>query len=136
MIHSSVILRSAQCKHHAKAILGLESQESLRLPLAFQNSNVASTPLCDPLANKLLVHLRTDLKYHQKTTFTNVNASCSEYISLLLVVANYAPNFISKANIEAQILMQTTHHSRTTRSARILRSKTNLRIRSVERLVR
>ncbi len=63
----------------------------LRLPLAFQDFQkfeCGVDPLNDPLAKELLVHLRTDLKYRQRTISINVNeASCSEYVSLFLVAA-------------------------------------------------
>jgi hypothetical protein len=63
----------------------------LRLPLAFQDFpkfECGVDPLNDPLAKELLIHLCTDLKYRQKTTFTDVKeASCNEYVSPFLVAA-------------------------------------------------
>src|SRR6185369_7890433 len=57
----------------------------LRLPLTFQDFpkfECGVDSLNDPLAKELLLHLRTDLKYRQKTISTNVNeASCNEYVS-------------------------------------------------------
>src|SRR6185369_6891889 len=54
----------------------------LRLPLTFQDFpkfECGIDSLNDPLAKELLLHLRTDLKYRQKTISTNVNeASRSE----------------------------------------------------------
>jgi len=59
-------------QYHAKAILGLESKVCDLLSVVAYIPKFEAFSM-DPLANELLVHLRTDLKYHQKTTFTNVN---------------------------------------------------------------
>ncbi len=114
-------------------------------------------PLNDPLANELLVHLRTDIKYRQKTTMSMRRICLFISCSGLGGRVNYARIYIEgkhgrgpldfylrslemMAEVKNSAIQSgygpNTHASphltrnQPTRSERILRSKANSRIRS------